>query len=193
MSSHRFASRGEVSAVRRRPETAVSGIHVENTISCWIPDTAACASKAQASPIHFSIKKLVRASRSPKHKRKEWQNRRASGTSAGEKTDSDVCLHPESSGFSPATGYQQIACRSASKKRNRSSASAIASSCGRSGGWPWCLGGCDVGGRALCPLWLCASVVQNGASRVQKVGAGFRSASEDRARELHLFAVSRMR
>ena len=34
----------------------------------------------------------------------ERQNRRASGTTAGEKTDSDGFLHPESSGFSPATG-----------------------------------------------------------------------------------------
>ena len=34
----------------------------------------------------------------------ERQNRSAKGTSAGEKTGGDGCLHPESSGFSPATG-----------------------------------------------------------------------------------------
>jgi hypothetical protein len=34
----------------------------------------------------------------------ERQNRRATGASAGEKTGGDGCLHPESSGFSPATG-----------------------------------------------------------------------------------------
>jgi len=37
------------------------------------------------------------------------QNRRAPGTSAGEKTGGDGCLHPESSVFSPATG-DPIAC-----------------------------------------------------------------------------------
>ena len=37
-------------------------------------------------------------------KRKERQNRRAQGTSAVEKTDSDGCLRPESSVFSTATG-----------------------------------------------------------------------------------------
>ena len=34
----------------------------------------------------------------------ERQNRCANGTAAGEKTDSDVLLYPESSGLSPATG-----------------------------------------------------------------------------------------
>ena len=45
MGPHSFALNGEVSAVRRRPGTAVSGIQSENTLSCWMPDTAACAQK----------------------------------------------------------------------------------------------------------------------------------------------------
>ena len=57
----------------------------------------------------------------------ERQNRRATGASAGEKTDSDGCLHPESSGFSPATGDLLIACRSAGNKRNHLSSSATTS------------------------------------------------------------------
>jgi hypothetical protein len=59
------------------------------------------------------------------NKGEERQNRRALGTSAGEKTGDDGCLYPESSGFSPAAG-DSIACRSAAKKRDRVSCSATA-------------------------------------------------------------------
>ena len=62
----------------------------------------------------------------PKIDREERQNRRALGTSAGEKTGGDGCLHPESSGFSPVTD-DPIACRSAGKKRKRPSNSVTAS------------------------------------------------------------------
>jgi hypothetical protein len=41
---------------------------------------------------------------SKKHRGAETWSRRARSTSVGEKADSDGCLHPESSDFSPATG-----------------------------------------------------------------------------------------
>jgi hypothetical protein len=72
-------------------------------------------------------------------RREERQNRSASGTAAGEKTDGDRCLHLEASVFSLATG-DSIACRSATKKRKRVSRSASTSFrpcafAGRVDGW----------------------------------------------------------
>jgi hypothetical protein len=79
---------------------------------------------------------------SPKYGNVERQNRRAKGTSAGEKAGSDGRLHSEQTGFSPATG-DSIACRSTIKKRNLFSRSAFASL--RFSWCPplvsWCLGG----------------------------------------------------
>ena len=54
----------------------------------------------------------------------ERQNRRAFGTSAGEKTESYGCLYPEPMGFSSGTGDRLIACRSVSNNRNHLSGSA---------------------------------------------------------------------
>jgi hypothetical protein len=132
----------------------VSGIHAENTISCWILDTAACASKAQASPLLFFIQWLGRAHPSPKHERKARQNRRAGGTSADGKLGGDEHSGLEPTSFSLVTGDHLFACRSAAKIRKHLSSSATT---------PWCLGGYDVNGiwvylcdlwAALCSLWL---------------------------------------
>ncbi len=54
------------------------------------------------------------------------QNRRASGASTGEKTESDGCSHPERTGFLPVTGDHSIAGRSAVNKRDHISHSAFA-------------------------------------------------------------------
>jgi hypothetical protein len=70
---------------------------------------------------------------SPTNRKEERQNRRASGTSAGEEAGGDGCRHPATPGFSPATG-DPIACRSAVKKRKRPSVSVTASWRGRRGG-----------------------------------------------------------
>ena len=94
-------------------------------------------------------------------KKEERQNRRASGTAAGEKTVSEESSLSEAAGFSPVTG-DSIACHSVGKKRIRVSCSAIAPLrlCvfaplryfGRAGGLresfvSSCLCGCEVGGR----------------------------------------------
>jgi len=76
---------------------------------------------------------------SPSHERKEKQNRRATGTSAGEKRSGDERLRSEFASFSPATGDRPIAGRSALNKWFLLAGSAIASLCGRVGGWPSCL------------------------------------------------------
>jgi len=65
------------------------------------------------------------------------QNRRANSTSAGEKNGCDERLRSEQTDFSPVTG-DPIACRSGESPRSHDANSAIT---------PWCLGGCDVGGR----------------------------------------------
>jgi hypothetical protein len=57
----------------------------------------------------------------------ERQNRRASGTSAGEKPDHEENSLSEAAGFSPATGDHQIVCRSAANQRDRLSDPASAS------------------------------------------------------------------
>ncbi len=57
----------------------------------------------------------------------ERQNRRANGTSAGEKTGSDERSRSELTGFSPVTGDLLIACRFAGNQRNHVSCSATAS------------------------------------------------------------------
>jgi len=67
---------------------------------------------------------------SPTYRRQERQNRRASGTSAGEKTGCDERSRSEQTDFSPATGKHQIACRSASNMRKHISGSASAPLCG---------------------------------------------------------------
>jgi hypothetical protein len=115
---------------------------------------------------------------SPCNEEEEKQNRRASGTSAGEKTASDECSHSERAGFLPVTG-DPVACRSVMNERNRIPCSAIAPLGFWAGGWicvtcvicgqiewagglretfvSWCLRVCDVGGRMgsvfSVPLW----------------------------------------
>jgi hypothetical protein len=49
--------------------------------------------------------------------KQERQNRRAKGTSAGEKRSDDESSLSEFASFSPAAGDHSIACRSAAKKR----------------------------------------------------------------------------
>jgi len=63
---------------------------------------------------------------SPKYGREERQNRRAPGTSVGEKTGCDERSGSEQAGFSPATGDLLVVCRSAGKKRKRLSNSVTA-------------------------------------------------------------------
>jgi len=70
------------------------------------------------------------------------QNRRAMGTSAGEKRGVDGRSHPEAALFSPATGDRPIACCSASNKRKHLAGSAAAS-------LRLCVFAGRVGGRAL--------------------------------------------
>jgi hypothetical protein len=104
-----------------------SGNRFESELSCRFPDPVACALE-ERGPRHLSSSfNSWEGYASLPHKKEERQNRRATGTLAGEKTDSNGCLHPESSGFSPATGDQQIACRSAFNKRDRISSSVPAS------------------------------------------------------------------
>jgi len=59
--------------------------------------------RAQASPLLFCIQELDSACSQSK-RRKERQNLRAFGTSAGEKRGGDERLHSELASFSPATG-----------------------------------------------------------------------------------------
>ena len=81
----------------------------------------------------------------PSYKKEERQNRRANSTSAGEKTGRNGCLHPERSGFSPATGDLPIACRSAVNPRHHHPNSATTSLRFYGvGGWIWVY---------LCDLW----------------------------------------
>jgi len=63
---------------------------------------------------------------SPPIREKVRQNRRAKGTSAGEKTGRNGCSHPERTGFLPVTGDHSIAGRSAVNKRDHISRSAFA-------------------------------------------------------------------
>ena len=74
---------------------------------------------SKRKPRHFSFlfsSDGVHASPTP-YVGEERQNRRASGTSAGEKAGCDERSRSEQTDFSPATG-DPIACRSAIKKRN---------------------------------------------------------------------------
>ena len=107
---------------------------------------------------------------------KEWQNRRAAGASAGEKTASDEYSYSERAGFSPATGDSRSPVVLPSKSGTAFQAQPPPL---RAGGWPSCLcvfvfatwaGGwicviCVICGQtgwvggSVPPLCLCASVV----------------------------------
>ena len=84
--------------------TTGSGNRVESELSCRFPDPAACALEERRSRLFSSSFNSWEGHASSPHKKEKRQNRRANGTSAGEKTNSDECLHPERKVFSPATG-----------------------------------------------------------------------------------------
>jgi hypothetical protein len=98
--------------------TTGPGNRLESELSCRFPGPVACALE-ERRPRHFSssFKWWVRHVFLPTH-RKERQNRRATGTSAGEKTGGDEHSRSEQTGFSPAAGDLQIACRSAVNERD---------------------------------------------------------------------------
>jgi len=107
--------------------TTGSGNRFESKLSCRFPDPVVYA-LAERRSRHFSSSSNCWEGHAllPNNEREERQNRRATGASVGEKTGSDGCLHPERSGFSPATGDRPIACRSAVNKRNHLTGSVIA-------------------------------------------------------------------
>jgi hypothetical protein len=100
----------------------------ESSLSRRFSGPVACALE-ERRPRHFSssLNSLEGHAPPSQYEREERQNRRAMGTSAGEKAGGDGCSHPESSVFSPAAGDLQIACRSAFNKRKRFSNLASAS------------------------------------------------------------------
>jgi len=91
---------------------------LESELSCRFRGPATCALEERRSR-HFSssFNNWVGHAPSPKYGSEERQNRRAPGTSVGEKTGGDECSRSEQAGFSPATGDLLVACRSAGKKR----------------------------------------------------------------------------
>jgi hypothetical protein len=108
--------------------TTGSGNRVESKLSCWFPDPVACALEERRSR-HLSFlfsSDGTHASPTP-YVGEERQNRRASGTSDGEKVGWGERLRSEQTAFSPATGDHPIACRSAVNQRDRISGSATAS------------------------------------------------------------------
>jgi hypothetical protein len=113
-------------AVQRRPGNAGPRNRRESELSCRLRGPASCA-LGERRPRHYSSPFNGREGRasSPLFEEEERQNRRAHGTSAGEKSGGNGCSHPEASGFSPAAG-DPIACRSAGNKRCRISCSAFA-------------------------------------------------------------------
>jgi len=92
-------------AVQRRPGIAGSGIRSENELLNRIPGPATCALE-ERRPRHLPSLFIgwERHAPSPEYEKEERQNRRASGTSAGEKTGCDERSCSEQTGFSPATG-----------------------------------------------------------------------------------------
>jgi len=104
MDSYRFAKTGEIPVVIGRPGTTGSGNRFESELSCRFPDPVACALEERRPRLFSSPFIGWKALTLHYNNIEERQNRRAFGTSAGEKTDSDGCLHLESSVFSPATG-----------------------------------------------------------------------------------------
>ena len=79
-------------------------------------------------PRHFSSSFNGWDESTPQHNEKRArQNRRAAGAPAGEKTGSDERSRSEQTGFSPAIGDHQIACRSAANPRHHHPSSATVS------------------------------------------------------------------
>jgi hypothetical protein len=145
-------------AVQTRQGIAGSKNRIECERSPRFSDPATCALE-ERRPRHpsSSFKRWEWSAPFPNNKREERQNRRASGTSAGEELDSDGCLDPEWSRFLPVTG-DSIACRSAANKRDHPSPSAFAPlrlcGFGRVGGI--CVI-CVICGQDWVGGWLCVS------------------------------------
>ena len=106
---------------------------------------------APNTSVHLGVpaQRLALEKRKPRHLSSSFnswerfvprQNRRAPGTSAGEKAGCDERSRSEQTGFSPTTGDHQIACRSTVKRRHRVSRSTTAPLrlcvfAGRADGW----------------------------------------------------------
>jgi len=103
------------------------GNRFESELSCRSPGPVTCALEERRSRL-FSSSFISWEGYAPPSRdaREERQNRRASGTSAGEKAGCDERSRSEQTVFSPATGDHQIAYRSAVKRRHRVSCSAFA-------------------------------------------------------------------
>jgi len=83
---------------------------------------------AERRPRHFSFFSRKWDKFAPQHNEKKLrQNRRANGTSAGEKRNDDERSRSEFASFSPAKGDHQIACRSVVNPRQHNTSSAITS------------------------------------------------------------------
>jgi hypothetical protein len=102
----RLTSSGETPWPSDGHGTTGSGNRLESELSCRFPDPVVCALEERRSRLLFSPFNGWEG-HAPHNNTKERQNRRAKGTSAGEKTGGDGCSHPELAGFSPATGDHQ--------------------------------------------------------------------------------------
>ena len=102
---YRSMSCGEAPWPSNGHGVAGPGNRLKSELSCRLPGPATCALE-ERKPRHLSssFNRWEGCTSPTTRKRKERQNRRAQGTSAVEKTDSDGCLRPESSVFSTATG-----------------------------------------------------------------------------------------
>jgi len=144
MDSHPIASRGDVPAFGRRhqsfdvfwrepvadvrrPRVHWAGKPFRKRALIPVSRPSGLRSRrAQVSPHLFFIQYMGGHALHYNNTEKR-QNRRSNGTSAGEKADCDERSRSEQTSFSPATGDQPIACRSAANQRDRISGSASAS------------------------------------------------------------------
>jgi hypothetical protein len=108
-----FSCLARFPAVQARPGIAGSENRVECERSPRFSGPATCALEERRPRHLFSLLNgWGKHAPSPKHEREERQNRRASGTAAGENPANNEGWLSEMVGFSPATG-DPIACRSA--------------------------------------------------------------------------------
>jgi hypothetical protein len=107
--------------------TTGPGNRFESKLSCRFPDPVACALEERRSRhLSFPFSSDGMHASPTSYIGEERQNRRASGTSAGEKAGCDERSRLKQTAFSPATGDLLIACRSTVKRRHRLSRSATA-------------------------------------------------------------------
>jgi len=106
--THRLTSSGETPWPSNDGKGSTgSGICLEIKLSCRFPDPVVCA-LAERRSRHFFSPSNRREGHAPlPTNTEERQNRRATGTSAGEKWGVDGRSRPEAALFSPATGDHQ--------------------------------------------------------------------------------------